>query len=158
MVYAGVASANLTGWAICLIRPAPPTRGVSRALTICAVSPPQSLCLNARHGDCKALGRRSADTPSVGGRSQGMSPPASIRSSEYVQRGESASLGRVPPMDGGLVPSQTYKDLVACADNTAVLPTTGADAERIPNHCRVGTLREEDRRLTVLKKGQSLTL
>ena len=40
-------------------------------------------------------------------------------------------------MDGGLVPSQTYKDLVACADNTAVLTETGSDPERNFNHCKV---------------------
>ena len=47
------------------------------------------------------------------------------------------SLGRIPPTDGGLVPSQTYKDLVAYADNTAVLTETGSDQRRISNHCRV---------------------
>ena len=70
-----------------------------------------------------------------------MWPPASIRSSEYIRIGGSASLGRVPPTDGGLVPSQTYKDLVACADNTAVLTDTGSDPERISNHCKVVTKR-----------------
>ena len=32
-------------------------------------------------------------------------------------------------MDGGLVPSQTYKNLVACADDAAVLPVTGAHSD-----------------------------
>ena len=35
-------------------------------------------------------------------------------------------------MDGGLVPSQTYKDLVACADNTAVLTETGSICIFVP--------------------------
>ena len=47
------------------------------------------------------------------------------------------SLGRVAPTDEGLIPSQTYKNLVACADNAAVLTETGSDPERISNHCRV---------------------
>ena len=42
-----------------------------------------------------------------------------------------ASLGRVPPTDGGLIPSQTYKDLVACEDNTAVLTSTGDNPGRV---------------------------
>ena len=51
------------------------------------------------------------------------------------------SLGRVPPTDGGLVPSQTYKDLVKCADDTAVLTEIGFDSERFSKHGRVGTKR-----------------
>ena len=35
-------------------------------------------------------------------------------------------------MDGGLVPSQTYKDLVACADNTSVLTETGSICIFVP--------------------------
>ena len=40
-------------------------------------------------------------------------------SSGYLHRGK-GEYGRVPPTDGGLVPSQTSKDLVAYVDNTAV--------------------------------------
>ena len=47
----------------------------------------------------------------------------------------------MPPTDGALASSQTYKGLVACADNTADLPATGADPEMISNHFRVGTKR-----------------
>ena len=43
----------------------------------------------------------------------------------------STSLGSVPAADGGLVPSQTYNDLVAGADNTAVLTVIVADPERL---------------------------
>ena len=74
--------------------------------------------------------------------SEGMWPPTSIQSSEYIRTAGSASLGRVPPTDGGLVLSQTYKDLVACADNTAVLTEIESDPERISNHCRGVTKRE----------------
>ena len=59
-----------------------------------------------------------------------------------MRTGENASLGRVPPTDGGLVPSQTYKDLVECADDTTVVLTwLGSDPERFSNHSRVGTKR-----------------
>ena len=71
-----------------------------------------------------------------------MWPPESIRPSEYRRTGESVSLGGgVPPTDGGLVPFQTYKNLVEYADDTAVLTETGSDPERICNHCRVVTKR-----------------
>ena len=70
-----------------------------------------------------------------------MWPPASVRSSEYMRTGENASLGRVPPTDGGLVLSQTHKDLTEYADDTAVLTEIGSDPERISNHCRVVTKR-----------------
>ena len=56
-----------------------------------------------------------------------MQQPASIRLSEYMHKGNT-SLGSVPATDGGLVPS--HKDLVACADKTAVLTVIDADAER----------------------------
>ena len=101
----------------------------------------KSPCLHAHNCDVTALGRLSAMYSSVGVRSQRMCPPASIRSAEYIGTEGSASLGRVPPTDGGLVPSQTYKDLAACADNTAVLTKIGSDPERISNHCRGVTKR-----------------
>ena len=106
----------------------------------------KSSCLHAHNGDVTALGRLSAMYSSVGERSQRMWPPASIRSAGYIRTEGSASLGRIPPTDGGLVPSQTYKaqtykDLAACADNTAVLTEIRSDPERISNHCRVVTKR-----------------
>ena len=50
-------------------------------------------------------------------------------------------MGRVLPTDGGLVPSQICKDLVACVDHTAVLTEIGSNPERISNHCGVVTKR-----------------
>ena len=44
-------------------------------------------------------------------------------------------------MDGGLVPSQAYKNLVECADDTAVLTEMGSGPERFSNHGRVETKR-----------------
>ena len=58
-----------------------------------------------------------------------------------ILTGGSANLGRVPPTDGGLVPSQTNKDLVDCADDTAVLTEIGSDTYRVFNRGRVGTKR-----------------
>ena len=60
---------------------------------------------------------------------------------EYMRTEENVSLGRVPPTDEGLVPSQTSKDLVKCADDTAVLTEIGSDTDRFSNHGRVGTKR-----------------
>ena len=70
-----------------------------------------------------------------------MWPPASIRSSEYIRTRESVSLERVPPTGGCFVPSQTYKDLVECADGAAALREIGSDLQWISNHCRIVTKR-----------------
>ena len=101
----------------------------------------KSPCRHAHNCDVTALGRLSAMYSSVGERSQRMWPRASIRSAKYIRTEGSASLGRVPPTDGRLVTSQTYKDLAACADNTAVLTEIGSDPKRISNHCRGVTKR-----------------
>ena len=47
----------------------------------------------------------------------------------------------MPPTDGGLVPFQTYKDLVDFADDTAVLTEIGSDTDGVSNLGRVGTKR-----------------
>ena len=44
---------------------------------------------------------------------------------------ESTSLGNVPATGGDLVPSQTYKDLVACAESTTVRTVIISDPERL---------------------------
>ena len=139
--YARVASADLAMWTIGLTRP-PYPRGLPTTDRMCRFTP-QSPRLYARHGDFKALGRRSADILECwgaitrGGATR-FHPVVGI----HTYRGKRASLERVPLTDGGLVPSQTFKDLVACEENTAVLPATGADSEWISKHCRVGTKRE----------------
>ena len=70
---------------------APPTREVSQPLPVCIVSPPQSPRLYARICDVISLGLLSADGFECG--------------AEITRDVTTRSLGRVPPTDGGLVPS-----------------------------------------------------
>ena len=70
-----------------------------------------------------------------------MWPSASIRSSEYIRTRESVSVERVPPTGECFVSSQTYKDLVECADDAAALREIGSDLQWISKNCRIVTKR-----------------
>ena len=85
---------------------------------------------HARNFDLTVLDRLSADI--VGGSDHTECNPEhpSGRRNTYRQE-ERASVRRVLPTDGGLVPSQTYEYLGACADNTAVLSLNRANPERV---------------------------
>ena len=56
---------------------------------------------------------------------------------EYMRTGESAISRRVPQTDGDLGSSQTYRDLVECTDDTAVMNEIRSGPERFSNHGRV---------------------
>ena len=76
-----------------------------------------------------------------------MWPQASIRSSGYLRTGAKGECGEGTADDGGLIPSQTYKDLVACEDNTAVLTSTGDNPGRVSYKPAGWQLRGGNRRI-----------
>ena len=51
------------------------------------------------------------------------------------------SVERVPPTGECFVSSQTYKDLVECADDAAALREIGSDLQWISKNCRIVTKR-----------------
>ena len=120
---------------------APPTRGVSQPLPVCIVPPPQSPRPDARNGDVIALGPRSSDLLRVWGSDHKGCDHQHTSGLRNVCVGRECELGRVPSTDEGLVPSQTYKDLVECADDTVVLTEIGSNTDRFSNQGRVGTKR-----------------
>ena len=147
-VYARVASADRAGRAIGVTRPAY-TRGLP--ITACMHRSTSAVSTSIRAFDVTALGPLSADVFECG-----VAITRDVITSIHPVVGihacrKKCSLGRVPPTDGGLVPSQTYKDLVECADDTAVLTEIESDTAGFP--IMAGSeLGEKHRRMTVLKR------
>ena len=117
------ASVDPAVWALFPPRTAPPagSRNHRRSPPLYLRFLHRETFLEERNFECTALGRLAAFIYECWGCSDHKGcdlKHQSGRRNTYRQE-RRASLGRVPPTDGGLVPCQTYKDLVACEDNTA---------------------------------------